>query len=195
MVNPFPIENLLLFIAFCVIAVTLIALGAALPAVARLLGLTSAGRQEADADKRNERRVRLEGIDEVLKALDTLPTRCQPAARAAIGRWHADRRERLAVTADQSNQDDPVAEASRLQLELIDVERASIARAYADKRLTDEARRRIERELDLEGRHVSAIHWLVPVWRAVTPPTDAWPPNIASCRASAGRFIIAATSP
>src|SRR6185295_777207 len=23
-------------------------------------------------------------------------------------------------------------------------------------------------------RHVSAMHWLVPVWRAVTPPTDAW---------------------
>jgi Na+/H+ antiporter len=152
--QPFPDRNLLLFIAFCVIAVTLIALGVALPAVARLLGLTSAGKQEADADKRDERRVRLEGIDEVLKALDTLPTRCQPAARAAIGRWHADRREHLAVTADESNQDDPAAEASRLQLELIDVERASIARGYTDHRLTDEARRRIERELDLDEARV-----------------------------------------
>jgi monovalent cation/hydrogen antiporter len=152
--QPFPDRDLLLFIAFCVIAVTLIALGAALPAIARLLGLASAGKQEADADKRDERRVRLEGIDEVLKALDTLPTRCQPAARAAIGRWHADRREHLAVTADESNQDDPAAEASRLQLELIDVERASIARAYAENRLTDEARRRIERELDLDEARV-----------------------------------------
>jgi monovalent cation/hydrogen antiporter len=152
--QPFPDRDLLLFIAFCVIAVTLIALGAALPAVTRLLGLASAGKQEADADKRDERRVRLEGIDEVLKALDTLPTRCQPAARAAIGRWHTDRREQLAVTADESNQDDPVAEASRLQLELIDVERASIARAFADNRLTDEARRRIERELDLDEARV-----------------------------------------
>jgi CPA1 family monovalent cation:H+ antiporter len=143
-----------LFIAFSVIAVTLIALGEALPTVARLVGLTSAGKQEADADKRDERRVRLQGIDEVLKALATLPSRCQPAARAAIGRWHADRREHLSITADESNQDDPVAEASRLQLELIDVERASIARAYADNRLTDEARRRIERELDLDEARV-----------------------------------------
>jgi CPA1 family monovalent cation:H+ antiporter len=152
--QPFPDRDVLLFVAFCVIVVTLIALAAALPTVVRLLGLTRAGKQEADADKRDERRVRLEGIDEVLKALDTLPTRCEPAARAAIGRWHADRREHLAVTADESNQDDPVAEASRLQLELIDVERASIARAYADNRLTDEARRRIERELDLEEARV-----------------------------------------
>jgi hypothetical protein len=50
----------------------------------------SAGKREADAVKRNERRVRIEGIDEVLRALDTLPTRCQPAARAAIGRWHGE---------------------------------------------------------------------------------------------------------
>jgi monovalent cation/hydrogen antiporter len=152
--QPFPDRDVLLFVAFCVIVVTLIGLGAALPTVVRLLGLTRAGKQEADADKRDERRVRLEGIDEVLKALETLSSRCEPAARAAIGRWHADRREHLALTADESNQDDPVAEASRLQLELIDVERASIARAYADNRLTDEARRRIERELDLDEARV-----------------------------------------
>jgi CPA1 family monovalent cation:H+ antiporter len=152
--QPFRDRDLLLFVAFCVIAVTLIALGTALPAVVRLLGLTDAGKQEADADKRDERHVRLEGIDAVLRALDTLPTGCTPAARAAIGRWHTDRREHLAVTADESNPDDPVAEASRLQLRLIDVERASIAGAYAENQLTDEARRRIERELDLEEARV-----------------------------------------
>ena len=152
--QPFPDRDVLLFTAFCVIAVTLIALGAALPAVARLLGLATAGKEEAAADKRDERSVRLEGIDEVLKALDTLPSRCEPAARAAIGRWHADRRQHLAVTADESNRDDPAAEASRLQLELIDVERASIARAFAENRLTDEARRRIEREFDLDEARI-----------------------------------------
>jgi len=152
--HAFPDRDLLLFVAFCVIAVTLIVLGQALPVVVRLLELTDAGKHEADVNKRDERHARLEGIDAVLRALDTLPTGCTPAARAAIGRWHTDRREHLAVTADESNQDDPVAEASRLQLDLIDVERASIARAYADDRLTDEARRRIERELDLEEARV-----------------------------------------
>jgi CPA1 family monovalent cation:H+ antiporter len=60
----------------------------------------------------------------------------------------------MLVTADESNEDDPVAEASRLQLDLIVVACVSIARAYADNRLTDEARRRIERELDLDEARV-----------------------------------------
>jgi CPA1 family monovalent cation:H+ antiporter len=57
-------------------------------------------------------------------------------------------------TADESTADDPVADESAFQLKLIDVERASIARAYAENRLTDEARRRVERELDLEEARV-----------------------------------------
>jgi CPA1 family monovalent cation:H+ antiporter len=152
--NAFPDRNVLLFVAFCVIAVTLIALGAALPLVVRALGLASAGKDEAAADKRDERRARLEGLDAVLHALDTASQAAQPVAVDAVRRWHTDRRAHLAITADESNEDDPVAEASRLQLDLIDVERVSIARAYGDNRLTDEARRRIERELDLEEARV-----------------------------------------
>jgi CPA1 family monovalent cation:H+ antiporter len=150
----FPDRDVLLFVAFCVIAVTLIALGAALPLVVHLLGLTSAGKDEAVADKRDERRARLEGLDAVLHALDTASQAAQPVAVDAVRRWHSDRRAHLAITADESNEDDPVAEASRLQLDLIDVERGSIAHAYADNHLTDEARRRIERELDLEEARV-----------------------------------------
>jgi monovalent cation/hydrogen antiporter len=152
--NAFPDRDVLLFVAFCVIAVTLIALGAALPLVVDLLGLTSAGKDEAVADKRDERRARLEGLDAVLQALDTTCQAAQPVAADAVRRWHSDRRAHLAITADESNEDDPVAEASRLQLNLIEVERGSIARAFADDRLTDEARRRIERELDLEEARV-----------------------------------------
>jgi len=152
--NAFADRDVLLFVAFCVIAVTLIALGAALPLVVRGLGLASAGKDEAAADKRDERRARLEGLDAVLHALDTASQAAQPVAVDAVRRWHTDRRAHLAITADESNEDDPVAESSRLQLDLIDVERGSIARAYADNRLTDEARRRIERELDLEEARV-----------------------------------------
>ena len=150
----FPDRDILLFTAFSVIAVTLVVSAAALPIVATLLGLASAGQQEAVADKRDERRVRLEGIDAVLRTLDTLPQGSQPFARETIRRWHSDRRAQLIITADETNKDDPVAEASRLQLDLIEVERASIARAYADNCLTDEARRRIERELDLDEARI-----------------------------------------
>jgi hypothetical protein len=48
----------------------------------------------------------------------------------------------------------PVAEAAGIQLQLVAAERASIASQYAAEKLTDEARRRIERELDLEDARI-----------------------------------------
>lgn len=149
--QPFPERSLILFVTFVVIVVTLVGLGATLPAVVRWLGLTVTGQEEAAANKRSERTVRLEGIDAVLKALavhrqaDEAP----PAVRS-LSRQHEDRRRHVAVSADPETPDDPVAEMSRLQLGLIEVERGTIALAYDCNRLTDEARRRIERELDLE---------------------------------------------
>ena len=151
----FPDRDLVLFATFCVIAVTLIGLGTTLPAVVRRLGLAQAGAEEAARNKREERAARLEGIDAVLAAVDGCDDKDAPAfALESLRRWHADRRAHLATTADDSTPDDPVATTSALELRLVDVERASIARAYAENRLTDEARRRIERELDLEEARI-----------------------------------------
>jgi CPA1 family monovalent cation:H+ antiporter len=47
-----------------------------------------------------------------------------------------------------------VAEAAAIQLQLLAAERASIAAQFAAGKLTDEARRRVERELDLEDARV-----------------------------------------
>jgi CPA1 family monovalent cation:H+ antiporter len=151
----FPDRDLVLFATFCVIAVTLIGLGTTLPAVVRRLGLAQAGAEEAARNKREERTARLEGIDAVLAAVDGCDEKDAPAfALESLRRRHADRRAHLATTADDSTPDDPVATTSALELRLVDVERASIARAYAENRLTDEARRRIERELDLEEARI-----------------------------------------
>ena len=52
-----------------------------------------------------------------------------------------------------------MGDTSILELQLVDIEREAIDRAYTEGRLTDEARRRIERELDLEEariRHAAA---------------------------------------
>ena len=52
-----------------------------------------------------------------------------------------------------------MADTSILELQLVDIEREAIDRAYTEGRLTDEARRRIEREFDLEEariRHAEA---------------------------------------
>lgn len=151
----FPGRDLVLFATFCVIAVTLVGLGIALPSVVRKLGLDGAGADEAARNKRDERAARLEGIDAVLAAVNGCDERDAPAfALDALRRRHTDRRAHLAGTADESTPDDPVATTSALELRLVNVERAAIARAYAENRLTDEARRRIERELDLEEARI-----------------------------------------
>jgi monovalent cation/hydrogen antiporter len=153
--QPFPDRDLVLFATFCVIAVTLVGLGTTLPTVVRALGLARAGVEEAARHKRAERAVRLEGIDAVLAALDRAGgAGASTAAVDSLRRRHADRRQHLGVTADESTPDDPVADESALQLHLIEVERAAIAHAYSENRLTDEARRRIEREIDLEEARV-----------------------------------------
>ena len=153
--RPFPERDIVLFATYCVIALSIIGLGGALRPLVRALGLGRAGAHEATLNKQAERRVRIEGIDAVLEAIER-------AAQAGVSkdivenlrRRHADRRAEIAATADERTPEDPVAEVAELQLELVKIERAAIANAYAENRITDEARRRIERELDLEEARV-----------------------------------------
>lgn len=156
----FPERDLVLFVTFCVIAVTLVGVGATLPGVVRGLDLAHAGQAEAEEHKRAERAARLEGIDAVLAGLDRAATKGAPdSSVAAMRRRHIDRRRQLGISADERTDEDPVGDTSVLELELVEIEREAIARAYAENRLTDEARRRIERELDLEEariRHAAA---------------------------------------
>jgi monovalent cation/hydrogen antiporter len=153
--EPFPYRDLVLFATFCVIVVTLIGLGTTLPFVVHRLGLERAGTDEAVHNKRDERTARLEGIDAVLAAIDGCTVKDAPVfALEALRRKHADRRAHLAGTADDQTPDDPVAVAGDLELRLVGVERAAIAHAYAENRLTDEARRRVERELDLDEARI-----------------------------------------
>jgi len=169
--QPFPDRDLVLVATFCVIAVTLIGLGTTLPFVVRRLGLARTGAAEAAENKRDERAARLEGIDAVLAAVNACTLNDAPAfALESLRRKHTDRRNHLATTADDSTPDDPVATASEIELHLVDVERAAIARAYAENRLTDEARRRIERELDLEEARIR--HALASASNADLEPPD-----------------------
>ena len=168
---PFPSRDLILFITFCVIAVTLIGQGAALPWVARKLHLDEAGAIEARHRKREEQTARLQGMDAVLAALDKHGSDvCTPAHVASLRRLHSDRRKQLASSADELTQDDPVKDAVELQLRLITAERAAIDAAYMANRLSDEARRRIEREFDLE--EARALHALTSAGSSGEKPPD-----------------------
>ena len=153
--DTFQDRDLILVTTFCVIVSTLIGLGALLPNVIERLGLAQGGRAERIKDKHDEQIARIEGVEAALAAIEEASAEGYSSkAIASLKRRHSDRRLNLTATADESTDDNPVAEASVLEVRVVAAERAAIARAYAGNRLTDEARRRIERELDLEQARI-----------------------------------------
>ena len=153
--KPFPDRDVVLFATYAVIVVTIVGLGLSLRAVVRLLGLGEAGANEFTADRRDERQVRLEALDAVLQRLNGAAGQSADELRRA----YAERRARVAASEASSSPPDTAARCT-LELRLIDAERESVAVAYEQNRITDEARRRIERELDLEEarvRHAMAV--------------------------------------
>lgn len=150
---PFPERGLLLLVTFAVILVTLVGQGLTLPFVIDAVCLTADGRREVDEAKRKEISARLASIDTALARLDSLEGAVSaPETVAALRRRHADRRAYF-VAACQGlidARDDAINTATQLQLRFVDAERAAIADIYTRGEIDDEARRRIERELDLE---------------------------------------------
>ena len=167
---PFPERDILLFATFFAIAASLLALGLPLPALARRLGLARAGLQEARRETLSEHRVRISAIDAVLLALEHAErSGASPAAIAALRRRHGDRRDHLAASADTSTADDPVSDATAIQLQLINVERGAIGAAFDNAQISDAARRRLEREFDLEE---ARVHHAQKSARIIEPGTD-----------------------
>jgi CPA1 family monovalent cation:H+ antiporter len=153
-VQEFPDRDLILFVTFCVILFSLVGQGAALPKVIRYLGLDKAGATEAESAKRNEVTARVAGIRAALDRLKELTGEGTVARSAAnLRRLHEGRLTDFVHTSEGIDAA-PVAEAAGIQLQLVAAERASIASQYAAEKLTDEARRRIERELDLEDARI-----------------------------------------
>ncbi len=152
---PFPARDLVLFATFCVILVTLVGQGTVLPWVIARLGLADAGREEAAQAKHREVTARIAGVDAVLARLDELERKGAPISAVGVLRQrHRDRRSEFIGTADDAVPGSPVADEAALQVQLIEAERLALARLYAYDDITDEARRRIERELDLEDARV-----------------------------------------
>lgn len=147
---PFPHRNLILFIAFGVIIVTIVGTGLTLPAVVRWLGLADKGEAERRHDHEAELAARFEMMEAALARLDGLiDERNLPEPVVGTIRAHFDTRrrqfpQRLTEGVEEA------ALTSALRLELIDLEREHLHRLLREGKITDEARRRIERELDLD---------------------------------------------
>ncbi len=147
---PFPHRDLILFITFGVIIVTLVGQGLLLPAIMRWLGLTDIGRVEREEEKQAELVARVATLDAVDKRFEKIVAeRNLPEdGTEHIRTRNASRKQILPKDlADALKQTRITAGVKK---DLIDAERAYIFQLLRDGKITDEARRRIEYELDLE---------------------------------------------
>jgi monovalent cation/hydrogen antiporter len=150
--QPFPSRDLILFLTFCVILVTLVGQGLLLPQVIRALGLAHAGHRERRDDRVQEQQARRSAIETVIARLDQLASDRGLPDKIMEPLRHR-QSDRLRHHKHQSDGDDDqrkLTEAhDEIELLLIAAEREHINELFRSGKLKDEARRRIERELDL----------------------------------------------
>jgi len=149
---PFPDRDLILFLTFCVIVVTLVGQGLLLPTVIRWLGLTDLGHEERRLEEAEELASRRQTIEAVLRDLDELAAeRNLPVPVVApVRAYHRERLQQLEYKSGADDLNHQLARLSaELELRLIEAERKHVYALLCGGQLKDDARRRIERELDL----------------------------------------------
>jgi monovalent cation/hydrogen antiporter len=148
----FPARDRILFLTFSVILVTLVGQGLMLPAVMRALGLANAGRRERHADRVEEATARRQAIEAAIERLNELATE-RDLTHDVMRALRTRLRDRLKHVEHRSAGDDDnegfIEPHEELECILIEAERQRVNDLYRARKLKDEARRRIERELDL----------------------------------------------
>jgi CPA1 family monovalent cation:H+ antiporter len=152
----FPYRDMILFAAFGVIFITLVGLGLGLPTVVRWLGVARDGRSEHIAERKAEIAARREALDAALKSLDAITDDRELSDEVVklLRARHEIRANQLPDSLDP-NAHDVTAAGTALTRELIAAERKFIHALLRDGKITDEARRHIERDLDLEEASLS----------------------------------------
>jgi Na+/H+ antiporter len=148
---PFPHRDLILLLTFWVILITLVGQGLALPLVLRWLGLGRIVEAEQKEERDAEIAARRSAIDAVLRRLDQLAgERSLPAPLVErLRARHLARLNRSELLEAEAAQSAPVALHDEIEGQLINTERQRIFGQLERGELIDEARRHIERELDL----------------------------------------------
>jgi len=152
----FPYRDMILFVAFGVIFITLVGIGSGLPLVARWLDVTRDGRDEHQAEHEAEIAARREALDAALKSLDAITDDRELSDEVVklLRARHENRSNQLPASLDPASHDVSAA-GTELTRELIAEERKFIHALLRDGKITDESRRRIERDLDLEEASLS----------------------------------------
>ena len=150
--QPFPHRDLILFLTFSVILVTLVGQGLSLPAVIRMLGLAKAGERELQIDRTEQLQARRQAINSAIERLERLAAE-RALPEDLVERVRVRHRERLKhfEGSPEPERGDPdlTGPSDEIELLLLAAERERINELYRQGTLKDEARRRLEHELDL----------------------------------------------
>jgi CPA1 family monovalent cation:H+ antiporter len=147
----FPHRDLILFVAFGVILITLVGFGLTLPLVVEWLGLSAAGRDEHRREHESELAARRDALNVALASLNAITDNRELSDELVkrLRTRHQGRVNQLPLSLEPDDRN--LSAASRaLVRELIEAERKYIHEMLRKGQITDETRRRIERDLDLE---------------------------------------------
>ncbi|MFL5825298.1 MAG: Na+/H+ antiporter [Thermoleophilaceae bacterium] len=151
----FPQRDLVIFLTFAVILVTLVLQGLTLPAVIRALGVTDDG----SAEQQEEVTARLAAADAALQRLEELQQE-EWTRDDTIDRMRALYQYRQRRFAARADGDDPEGIETRslayqrTQRSVLEVQRATIWDLRRRGVISDDVMHRIERELDLEDERL-----------------------------------------
>ena len=124
-------------------------------------GLANAGRRERQAEREEEYKARRRAIVAAIDQIDAL-AQSRKLPQAVVEPMRAHHRNRLEDIERHNDGDErhkKLAELSdELELALIETERGLVNKLYLDDELKGDARRRIERELDLREALFANVH-------------------------------------
>src|ERR1700720_854855 len=139
--TPFPYRDLILFVTFGLIVVTLVGQGLLLPSIVRWLGLGSHAADEREREQKAELAARSDALKLAQTRLEELAADNRiPSEALAILRARHDYRFGGLPKAELS-EDDAASAAANVRSDLIALEREYIYQLLRDGHITDEARR------------------------------------------------------
>jgi CPA1 family monovalent cation:H+ antiporter len=153
--QPFPSRDLIVFLTFSVILVTLVLQGLTLPLLIRALGLggvSGPNREECEA-----RRLMLEAA---LAHIRDARERDQPEFAKIYENLATHQQDQLAALLSHGDTSDDAVQYARyreISFQLLGIQRKTILELRSAGRINDAALRRLERELDLSETRMSAI--------------------------------------
>ncbi|MBD3884836.1 Na+/H+ antiporter [Phormidium tenue FACHB-886] len=149
--TPFPERDLILFLTFCVILVTLVLQGLTLPLLIRQLKV-----MDDDSAEREEMEARLRAAEAALARLEELIAENSALQQSTMVQWlRTEYEERVRQYCDvciamDTGNDEQLAALKSLQREAVVAERKVVIKLRNQGVINDEVLHRLEHELDLE---------------------------------------------